>query len=391
MHSVAEIERNNKGFGGCLGANWVQEMGKRTPKGAVAIASRDGWLQLRWRYQGKRYYLSLGLPDDAINRIAAQRRVDTIRLDMVSGNFDPTLVKYQGGSRPVAGQNLGAVALFEQFTEGKAKRLEVATLQKYAALTTWLREHFGDRPATDKDADRFIDWLLENLAPVTVQDRLSLLKAAWIWGLAQGLVTGNPWADLKVRKPPKQRPKAFTGDEVQAILKGFEGSRYYRHYYDFVRFRLNTGCRTGEAIALRWRHLNEDCTVIWIGEAMTKGVVKAPKTGKAREVRLGAKLAEMLQNRMTEDVEPDDLVFPAPRGGSLDEKNFAVRAWSKILEAAEIPYRKPYNTRHTFVSHCLERGMNPVEVAAITGHDVRTLYRDYAGLIKSHPQTPDLF
>ena len=46
-----------------------------------------------------------------------------------------------------------------------------------------------------------------------------------------------------------------------------------------------------------------------------------------------------------------------------------------------IDYRRPYNTRHTLISHGLEAGMNPVAIAALTGHDVRTLYENYAGLV----------
>ncbi len=54
-----------------------------------------------------------------------------------------------------------------------------------------------------------------------------------------------------------------------------------------------------------------------------------------------------------------------------------------------IDYRKPYNTRHTLISHGLEAGMNPVAIAALTGHDVRTLYENYARLVNP-PQLPDL-
>jgi integrase len=40
---------------------------------------------------------------------------------------------------------------------------------------------------------------------------------------------------------------------------------------------------------------------------------------------------------------------------------------------------------------CLEAGMNPVVVASITGHDVQTLYRNYAGCVVSRPSVPELF
>jgi integrase len=362
----------------------------RTPKGEVSIEDINGWIRLRWRYQGHRKTLSMGLRYDPVGLAVAQQRANQIKLDILSGNYDPTLAKYKSDLSQ-QGREMGAVPLFERFISWKAKRVQPRTLEKYHGLVNWLKEYFGDAAANEDSAEQFIEWLSQNLEPITARERLVLLRAGWNWGIDQDLVTTNPWQELQVRTPPKQRPKAFTKDEVQRILKGFEESRYYRHYTDYVRFKFATGCRTGESNGLRWRHLNEDCTVVWFGEAHTHGQFKDTKTGKAREVKLSGALAEMLRSRMPENVDPDALVFPAPKGGAMNEQNFSERGWTKVLNAVGVPYRVPYNTRHTFVSHALEAGMSPVEVAAITGHDVKTLYEHYAGLIKSHPTTPDLF
>jgi integrase len=66
-------------------------------------------------------------------------------------------------------------------------------------------------------------------------------------------------------------------------------------------------------------------------------------------------------------------VFQSARGGAIDDHNFRNRAWTTILEGLGVDYRKPYNTRHTFISHALDMGMNPVEVAQLTGHDVAAI------------------
>ena len=83
-------------------------------------------------------------------------------------------------------------------------------------------------------------------------------------------------------------------------------------------------------------------------------------------------------------------MFVTRQGNALDEHNFSRRAWQTILTRLGIPYRRPYNTRHTFISHCLEAGLNPVVVASITGHDVKVLYQDYVGLVSSS-SLPELF
>ncbi len=84
------------------------------------------------------------------------------------------------------------------------------------------------------------------------------------------------------------------------------------------------------------------------------------------------------------------LVFPAPKGGPIDDHNFSQRIWRKILDRLEIDYREPYNMRHTFISHSLEAGANPVLLAQLTGHNVKTLYEHYAGYINSSPRLPDV-
>lgn len=89
-------------------------------------------------------------------------------------------------------------------------------------------------------------------------------------------------------------PKPFTREEIGAIILAFRTNRYYYHYSDYVEFLFGTGCRTGEAIGLRWKHLSEDCSTVWSGETLSRGVRKATKTNRARVVTLTEKLTKML-------------------------------------------------------------------------------------------------
>lgn len=92
-----------------------------------------------------------------------------------------------------------------------------------------------------------------------------------------------------------------------------------------------------------------------------------------------------------ENLDEYSLVFKTPEGNPIDDGNFRNRAWTKVLEKVNVAYRKPYNTSHTFISPCLEAGMNPVFVAQITGHNVQTLYQNYADVVPSRPTLPELF
>ncbi|MGL5876831.1 MAG: tyrosine-type recombinase/integrase [Xenococcaceae cyanobacterium] len=367
---------------------------KKAAKGTVVVQIFKERLRLVWSYAGKRYFLYLGLPDSKTNRIVADQKARQIEGDMATGNFDPTLKKYKFEAVSRRSQ-ISAVALFEQFTESKAKYLATPTLAKYAAIVGYFKQCFGDNPASaiaEIDAEAFTDWLLTQIEPITAKDRLALIKACWQWGIEQDLIESNPWKEMskRIKPAPKQPPKPFSREEMGAIVHALGSDRYYHHYADYVEFLFGTGCRTGEAIGLKWKHVSNDCSTVWIGESLSRKVRKSTKTNRARTIALTPKLQAILLAKRPAEFDPEGLVFTAPKGGAIDDNNFRNRAWKTVLTRLEIDYRKPYTTRHTLVSHALDLGMNPVVVAQLTGHDVQVLFKNYAGNVNSRPRLPEL-
>lgn len=380
---------------------------KKTPKGTVKVEVDKGWLRVRFTHAGKRYAFAIGLPNSEINRKVAEQRARQIELDIISGNFDPSLQKYKPQKRKETNINLmSAGELLQQFIESKSKSVSTPrSLEKYETMLTHLLSFsckdgmskglLADKPAIyigQFCAEQFNQYLTEKLVPITLKQSLLWLSACWQWGIKKRIVEINPWKPLadRVKVPPKQMPKPFTLQEIKAIIEGFRCDRYYSHYADFVEFLFGTGCRTGEAIGLRWKHLNENCSTVWIGESLSRGIRKSTKTNRARTITLTPNLQSLMLSRKPEKYKPDELVFTSSRGNPIDDHNFRNRAWKSILAKVNVEYRKPYNTRHTLISHALDRGMNPVTVAQLTGHDVQTLYENYAGNVNSRPMLPEL-
>jgi integrase len=366
----------------------------KTPKGAVAIRTVRDRLWLRWHYQ-KRYELAIGLPDTATNRKVAERKAKQIELDIASGHFDETLAKYK--ARTQGSNALSVGDLFNSFIKYKSNYVLDQSLDKYKSLLNQLTQFFKTRSVKavgEGEAVAFRDWLGKKIKPSTLKERIGLINSCWQWAEKQKLVENNPWtsAIASVKVPPSQRPKPFTREEIGLILQGFRTSYYYAFYLDFVEFKLCTGCRTGEAIALCWRHLTDDCSEVWFGESMARGKGrKATKTNRARSVRLTPRLKKLLLDRRPLNFNPDALVFPSPRGSVIDHRNFSQRAWKTVLSDAGVPYRRPYHTRHTLVSHAIELGMSVADVSQITGHLPETLMRHYLGGVNGKPELPDLF
>ncbi|PSB25364.1 Arm DNA-binding domain-containing protein [Stenomitos frigidus] len=152
----------------------------------VNLENFEGRLRLRWRQAGKRYCLALGLSDRPVNRLVAEQKARAIEADLATGNFDPTLQKYRPATNK-QGEIL-VVELFNKFQSFKAKTdIDRRTLEKYQGFQPKLKEFFQQKTAlsvTREDAESFRAWLLETkkLAPVTVKERIGLLKAAYEWG-----------------------------------------------------------------------------------------------------------------------------------------------------------------------------------------------------------------
>jgi integrase len=252
-------------------------------KGIIKIEVFKDRLRLRWSTSGDRFCIYVGLPDTKINRSAAEAKARQIELDIISGNFDRTLKKYKPEVK-ISESRITVADLFEKYCEHKAKVNEKPTQVKYLAVLARLREFFDKKLVEDlttHDCEKFLIWLEKYNAKRTIKDRLSILKACWQWNNEK-----NVWEEVagKVKVPPQQKPKPFTKEEITMIINAFRGDRYYKPYADYVEFLFGTGCRTGEVIGLRWKHLSDDCSTAWIGESFVRGTRKATKTNRDRVI-----------------------------------------------------------------------------------------------------------
>jgi integrase len=67
----------------------------KASKGSVQVKVSNNRLQLVFSFGGKCHYLSLGFTNTPQTRKLAEMRAREIKLDIISGNFDPTLAKYK--------------------------------------------------------------------------------------------------------------------------------------------------------------------------------------------------------------------------------------------------------------------------------------------------------
>jgi integrase len=376
---------------------------RRNSKGSVSILISNGRLQLRFHHAGKRHYLSLGLPDNKINRKAAEAKAKLIESDIAFDRFDPTLARYKPqsllstvtpSSTPLEDSKLALTDLWEKYTQYKSSQIAASTLVRdYGKIAKRLQ----NIPRSVEDAVGVRDWLLKNYSSEVARRTLIQINACCKWAVKSGLIFENAFEGMagdikKVKRDTSRTP--FSQAERDRIIEAFEKNTYsskfasvaHSHYAPYVRFLFMTGCRPEEAIALKWKHISTDCLKIQFKEARPSDtkILGETKTGKARTFPCNVSLNAFLLSIKPKTAKPEDLVFIAPAGKTIDSHNFLNRTWKPVVEslvkAGKVEqYLPQYNIRHTFITLALENGLDAKDVARLVGNSPEIIYRHYAG------------
>ncbi|BAU44447.1 Arm DNA-binding domain-containing protein [Leptolyngbya sp. O-77] len=206
----------------------------KASKGTVQIITSNNRLQLRFRYGGKRHYLSMGLSDTPLNRKAAEQRANQIELDIISGNFDSTLEKYKPQAalstvtpditpKPIP----GASDLWRQYREYKAASLKATTKGYHEALARIL-EKIPSYPVSDALA---IKAELEKVTTVHQTKRILIqLSAVCKWAIKHGLIDANPYDGMAGEMPKfkyqlEPSPNAFSEEERDRVIEAFKAHK----------------------------------------------------------------------------------------------------------------------------------------------------------------------
>ena len=205
-----------------------------------------------------------------------------------------------------------------------------------------------------------------------------------------GLIKENPASGLgrhillrRCRLRPAIRP--FSETELERFLT--ETQRFYPNYYPLFLTLARTGCRPGEALALRWQDVNFERREILVERAFSCRQIGPTKTGGFRYVDMSQELALVL-----------DRLHRVRRGESQHKRLGALPEWvflsrvgkpihedrprkifARIAVRAAIRPHTVYDLRHTFATLHLAKGHPITYVSAQLGHSsASTTLRWYA-------------
>jgi integrase len=323
--------------------------------------------------------------------------------DILAGAFDPTLEKYRhrfcaenaGEKFIFRGTFVRWLEIWDGFT--KSLRLSAATAADHYACVRAMLVRAENPYISD------IDWFVTrtDLAASTFNRRASMLNKCAEWAIEQKIIFKNPLTGIELRSQTlaeEEKAEAvkapFNSTEVTKIIAYF----YDRHpsYGPFVEFLLFSGVRTGEAVGLRWQDIDLEKRTVAIEQSISRErgkyqkVAKRPKTLQSRRVlKMSQRVYELFTQIQQNSDSLEGLIFRTAKGCQIDHGNFRSQYWKPGLEQLEIPYRKPYATRHTLLSEALESGLTIPQVAAIAGHKDGRMILQHYGRVINQVQLPD--
>ncbi len=264
-------------------------------------------------------------------------------------------------------------------------RREVTPVKRGAAierfrLDRWARHPLACRSLASirgKDVAGYVaERSQEGAAPATIHKELNLLShlfntARTAWGMES---LTNPVDLVKGQRPkaPPGRDRRLVGDEQARLLAAARAYDAGPHagvgIANIITWAIETAMRRGEIAAMRWEHLDRKARVLLIPET---------KTGTPRRVPLSTAALAVLEEKTTRCLTlgliEQGLIWSL-RPDSISQ------AFERVCGAAGIAGLTFHDLRHEATSRLFEKGLNPVQVAAITGHKTLQMLKRYTHL-----------
>ena len=204
----------------------------------------------------------------------------------------------------------------------------------------------------------------EGLGANAIRLDLALLSHVFtVAGSAWGMESlGNPVKRIRGQRPklPGGRTRRLVDDEhrrlIEAAAKDQGGE-----IGPIITWAIETAMRRSEIAAMRWDHLDRRARVLLIPETKTGTPRRVPLSTAALGVLDG--LPRRIDGRVW-GMRPDSIS----------------QAFERVCKAAGVEGLTFHDLRHEATSRLFEKGLNPMEVAAITGHKTLQMLKRYTHL-----------
>lgn len=157
-------------------------------------------------------------------------------------------------------------------------------------LTMFKRHKLSSRPLSKVSSEDIASWRDERLgqvSPSSTAREMNLWRALFSMCVERKWLVTNPVRGVKRPSEPPARRRGISPDEAAAIIKQINGSSG-RQVKDAFLLSLETACRAGELLGLKWNHVD-----------LLSRTLTLPKTknGDQRMVPLSSAAVAILEER----------------------------------------------------------------------------------------------
>lgn len=229
-------------------------------------------------------------------------------------------------------------------------------------LDAWERSPISKQQADFVTAAGLAKWRDERasvgILGSTIRNHLNTLSAVYRhaaseWGYQH---LENPVARLKRPSPGKARTRRASDEEISQV-KVATDSAYLPALIDLA---IETGMRLSELVGMRWDNLDLEARTVFLPDS---------KNGHPRTVPLSSRAVQTLRNLHQGAVQRlDGALFPLTPHSVTVAFRRACKRVQKASGGRLAVNLRFHDLRHEAVSRLFERGLTPMEVAAISGH-----------------------
>lgn len=232
-----------------------------------------------------------------------------------------------------------------------------------------------------------------------VKNLNKLLREFFNYAIDEGYINRNLCSGLSIpgkKDSKKKEIKIFTDEEIHVLQKSLDGNRLKALFL----LDLGTGLRQGEILALKWDDIDIGKKELHVTKSIKKVSViendntrsyitieQEPKSQSSiRTVPMPSTLIPIIKkHKLQQDKEKlaagesynndNNYVFTTSTGNVIDSRNL-IRAYSRALKKAQIPYRNFHSLRHTYATKLFERKNRLETVQKLLGHSRSSITAD---------------
>jgi integrase len=239
--------------------------------------------------------------------------------------------------------------------------------------------------ATPERLQRVLDDVTKVNGPGAAKSCKSILSGMLALAVRNGAARTNPVRELERIRQKREGAEALSLDQLHALLVAVRGDARLRELdlVDVIEFMAATGCRVGEALALRWKSVDLVTSTVTLNATvvriMGEGLLlqEHGKTeASGRTIVISDDLLSILDLRMLERIDPtNELVFPTVTGKLRDPQN-TDRDWRLARRRLELGEVKLHAFRKTIATVLDTAGLSARDIAEYLGHKNPSMTQD---------------